>query len=1243
MKRFILLLTCLSCTLTAWSQTKYEKGWQSLHNAQVDEAINHFNSALKGPQKESARLSLALLYSHSNKEDQAAELLQAFMKDAKDPYPELYSLWFEEGLIGESGKRTPAQYKNLETIYKRADNKGKLDGGATYRMYLHYLMSAELEKAHSYSTQVKNIIDWQLLGPFDNVMNSGYNKDFGALDNPKSDAVFSSKYGAEVSWFTPNKQEKDCYLSKDMYFRSNNSIVYAQTYVESESGQDVIVKFGYSGSLKLWINDDLVYEEAERRKTEMDYFRYKCKLNKGYNRILVQLGEYNESYPNFNMRISDLNDNLIVLSASSSYQPYKKGLTSVEPIPFFALEALKKKASGSDPLYQILLAKAYIRSMELDKAEEILEAMIKKHPKDNMALKYLIEVYLEKGDETNFNKYYEIYKGAYPEDPSVLGEKMDEAMEEGDKEKVREIAAQYLKKYETPYEKLSLDVILASLDEDIDKIIAAIDKLYEKFPEDEEALSAKYNLLKSYQSEPKKANKLLEKFLETNYNYGTLRKLVGNYFEEGDSDKAKALLEHSLRFAPEDTRSYRSIASILTRASKYKEALSICEDVLKHRPSDYLVMEDMATLYTNMDDKKNAIRMYEQSLKYFPFSVETNEKIRELKGQTKGMDIVESSKPEDIITEFEKNFKPEMKSSYDIVSKVRSIILFKSKAKGIKEEYILRMNDESAIEDWQHMNFSPESFSILQFDEVQTIKKNGQKIDADRRGGEVVFTNLEVGDYVYVSYKEKQVSGGKSSSFISDKFATNSYLPHYNVEYNLLVEEGLKVKTELIRNVQKPKTSKKDGFTRHHWQNKSPKIVKDETYPLPFYDLADAIHVSMDYEWKDIVQWYSDLSSHQATPDFTIKKIVSDLFDGKKMSQEEKARTIYEFVCKNIQYSSVDFRQSGFIPQKASSVYHARLGDCKDVSTLYASIAREAGIDVNLVLINTRDNGQQNVVLPSLNFNHCIVKVYLDNGAKYLELTDPDLPYGHLYYSHEGAAILEIPTGDISNGVGLEYLKINEGFDDEVIRNTTLDIGEDFKMNIKSDVVKKGIRAAGTVNSYYYIDDKLKRDKIKQSISNFHQSSLTITSLDYEVLKPRAKEVKYKYSYVVDKDVLKLGSLRSVKVPFSDILVSMNIFEDEERANAFNFMNYENTDKYEEKVLVKLGDGMKFKEIPENISAQFKGCNYDLKFKKVNDSEMEIHRIYTVNRQNIEIKDFATFKDFMTVVNEGENSYLLFQ
>lgn len=1249
MKKIALFLAVLPLSIASLiGQNAYQSGWKALHEARTSDALEHFKMALGEPSTaEKAHLCLALLYSELDQADLAAGHFQQAFQQSPDLYPELYAMWFSLGAAGPYGKKSPAHLAFLQTLDKDPRNKGKLDAATTYQLLVHYLLSFDKKTALTYFSKLNTLDDWQLLGPFDNVMNSGYGKDFGALANPQPNATFTSRFGAKVGWFDPSGSSNDGYILKDMYFLSSNSIVYAQTFVESPAEQEVLLKFGYSGSLRVWLNDSLLYDNPEHRSTEMDYYRFRCILNKGYNRLLVQLGDFEESHANFTMRFTDTQHNPLAFNVKTSYQPYQKGLKLAEPLPYFALQALETKAGEqTDPgdlLYPLLLSMVYSRSGEFDKAEEILEKLYSQQPNNYFVLRELIGLYDSSGDDTNQNKYYALFEESYPEDRDILQNLIDEYASKDNIPKMKETIALYLSKYPSAFDELRYEILIEGKDGQRQKQASLIDKLYAAFPDNYDAMAAKYNQEKNYYNNPKKANAILEKYLKTIYNYSVISELSANYSKGGDMEKAIALLKKDTDLIPYNIESHRKVLNILGRANRLPEAIGLAKTLLLERPSDFDLMHDLALLHKFTDDVETSLKYYRLALEFFPFAFETNEEVRELQGLKRALELVPEEDPLAIIRDYETGYVPPRKHTYDIVYDCANMVVYNTRSHARIRRYIIKLNDENAIERWQHLSFGGGPLTTLYIDEVQTIKKNGQKIDADRNGGEVVFTNLEVGDYVYVSIIEKQVRGGKSSYFLSDKVYLNSHFPFYKMEYNLLVEDGMPVEYKVVNGDLAPDTTQLEGFTLYKWSRLKPELVKEEPNTIPFDDVANVLYVSFGYSWREVVDWYSDLSTYQAAPDFTIKNLVAGLFNGKELTEEEKARAIYDFVCKNIQYSSVDFRQSGHIPQKASRVYNSRLGDCKDVSTLYVSMARAAGLKANLVLISTADNGRNTMQLPSLDFNHCIVKVHLPQGEKFLELTDPDLPYGQLYHFHQGAPILEIPTRDVPADISLERLGINPGHPGETRRSTKVEVAEDGRMTVERRTLKTGLPGVSMVKSNYYSDEKMRFDDVAGALASDHKSPVSLKTLEFEQLEPRRDSVSYRYTYTVENDVMKLGSLRTLKAPFSDRLINMEIFKDENRVNEFDFLYYEDADLYEEEIEVRLAGAYTFRETPENMTATFRKSSYSLEFSKIDDKTMKIRRRYVVDRSNIKPGEFKAFKDFMVKVNEGENTHLVFQ
>lgn len=1232
----------------AKAQSNYANAWSALDSADVPSAKTLFEKALKDKEnREEALLSLGLIYNHNKNSTKSAEYIHTFFKESNEPYPALYAMWTDEGVIGDGGFRNQHQTDLLKEINEDPRNVGKLDGASTYRISASYISKFDRDKALNISRQIGDLQNWSLLGPFDDVMQSGFDKDFGALKKHTKGEEFTSKYWAKVKWFVPSNVTDDGYFSKVMYFKSYNSIIYTQTYVYSETDQDVFLKMGYSGTMKLWVNDSLIYQESEVRDSEIDNYRFKLKLKAGHNRVLVQLGEDESVHASFCIRLTDLNHKVLKLKTTPFQNEYNKGLDLAEPIDFYLVDYLKEKVENEKVglLYHFLLVEAYKRNKQTDDALEVLSVMEERSPKNFLVMRQRVLLNKSAGNNTSQNLTYEEFKKYYPDDIDILNNEISNEFELGNKEKAKELIAKVNDLYPDVKRKLKFDIQIARHDNDIEKVLDLSEEMYKKYPEDYDVMSSKYELLKHYYKEPKKAKALLENFLKDRFDYNIQQELLNTYFNEGNYDKAIGLIDKGIYLAPYDINAYRQKVNVLSRKQRYEDAIKVSKDILKFRPSDYNVLEDIGVLYKYQNNLDSAVHYYSEAVRYFPFTFRLNESIYELRDEVIIGGMIPEPDIDSVIADFNENFEQTVKKPYDIVYDNKTMVLFSSSAKALYRTYLVRVNDETGIDDLKEMTIGASANMEIYYKDLKTIKKDGNKLIAERNDSRVVFTNLEVGDFVLVSFYEKQVNGGKTSLFNYDQFGMDAYYPIYHREYSVLAEEGLEILHTVSNGEIELAQSVKGNFTEYKWVLHKPEAIPTQTEPIPYSDIARTVHIASNYSWNEISQWYEDLTEIQSTPDYTIKEIQKELFgDGEELSDLEKYEKIYQFVTENIQYSSVDFRQSGYIPQKASKVYQTKLGDCKDMSILFAAIARAEGLSTNLVLVNTSNNGQKDVVQPSLNFNHCIVKIYPENSdPMYLELTAKELDFGHLDYYHLGAATLEIKEPKEGAPNKLEFLQANNGYKTVVIRDASISIAEDLSMEVAKKVRKTGVSAASFARSYFYVDQDEKDRILKNVLQDDFESPVKLLSFEAEDISPRVDTSRYTYSYTVESDVQKVGSFRSIKLPFSDNLATLTVFDDEDREVPFYFVKWENYDGYYENMDINLPAGYEFFDLPKNVTGTFNGCDYSLEFEVVKKNQLRVKRGYSVTRKNIQPEQFDEFRQFITDIYEAETTQLLFK
>ena len=144
---------------------------------------------------------------------------------------------------------------------------------------------------------------------------------------------------------------------------------------------------------------------------------------------------------------------------------------------------------------------------------------------------------------------------------------------------------------------------------------------------------------------------------------------------------------------------------------------------------------------------------------------------------------------------------------------------------------------------------------------------------------------------------------------------------------------------------------------------------------------------------RGLGRWYlpllpkSELSTAQRT-------LARQLVAGAK-SPREKLRAIYDYVRKNVHYVGDERALGSIVPRPAQLVLERRYGDCKDKAFLIAQLAREVGLDVDLVLLATSPSPEMKGVHLRL-FDHAIASLALDGERIYFDATNPHAELGEL-------------------------------------------------------------------------------------------------------------------------------------------------------------------------------------------------------------------------------------------------------
>ncbi|MBR9922488.1 MAG: DUF3857 domain-containing protein [Bacteroidetes bacterium] len=1210
-----------------------DKGWASYAENDFEKANAHFKKAIQSDDKAEAHLGLYLsaLSDGAGLEASLPHFASFYrLSETPDPYVEAL------GPMGY-GKRTEEQLELLDEIYPKTNPKVKALINQT-RGY-HYREIGDFKKAERYFAAVGSISDWKLLGEFENISESGFSKDFGVVDKPQANATFINKTGVEVTWFDLKQPREDNWVDFEYSFYTDNSILYAQSFVNSPATRDVQFRVGTSGSLKVWINDQLLFSESEEGNNDLDTYIFTGQLKAGYNRILVQIGRSEINNCNFLMRITDHQGKFYPdLTYTSEVQSYEKGNYGSKTLPNESEAYFERQVKQNpDKIHNyIILAKLYLKNDKSFRAGKLLEEAKERFPNNSYIIVQLIESNLRDQQRTKYSSYLEELKDKDPEGLLSLNLLYREALDIEDLDEAGIILKKIEEKQGLSANVYTKRIELAGERSESEKLIALVEDAYEAYPDDYSFVYLMYLVEKDVNGNGNKASRVLQKYLKENYSTEAKEALAGYYFGINEVSAGINIYEELVENHPIAVGYYRTLSDIYFTLRRYNKAEEYIKECIALAPYVGAYYKTLAQIHSEQKEKLKAKLEYERAIELDPYDYEARKLLRTVEGEP---DVFTNFKETDVYALCrnapDASAYPE-DNSVLLLDEVQSVV-YEDGGSEMRRVMVVKVFNTDGVDIWKEYSIPVYGNQNGNIEKSEVVKANGTKVESQNQGANLVFQALEPGDAIHISYKLQNYYSGKLTDQFWDKFYFNFFFPVQQTRYSLIMPKSKEFQYKTENFDMDPDVEDLGDQKLYVWEMDDLPSIKGEPFMSSLSDVGMVLHISTISDWSFVADWYSDLAKAKAKVDYRVEEAVDDLFEGKEgLSDMEKVQMIYEFVVSNIRYSSVSFIQSGLVPQKASHVLSTKQGDCKDVSTLFVAMCKSQGIDANLVLVNSKDNGLKDMMLPNINFNHCIAKVTVANKDYFLELTDDNLPFAANYNSVYNAFILEIPE---EQGTPVEgtYLTSGNRLGNHSIRSSEVYF-EGESMRVERHNRKTGTLASSMRSTYENLGEERRFKEMQESIAYDHP----LAELD-EVTFPEGldsinESVIYDYSFHMPSAFTKISGLSIFKVPLTDAINSLAFLTPEDRDYPIELWNYFSGEYYEETLIIHLPEGKTIK-LPEEENLRSEYMEYDLSFEGKGE-EVIITRKLRILQDLVQPEDYRSFAEQCNAIIQADNLQL---
>ena len=929
------------------------------------------------------------------------------------------------------------------------------------------LMTGDLPAVHAAEDPLGWLTRWQLIGPFENDQNSGYDVPYPPERAVDLGGVYPGKQ-AQVGWReVPGADLTGRICLSCLLHPSSWGVAYLVTWVRSENARDGVIRAEADDHLKVWVNGRLAVADDTARSAAAEQHLAGIHLHAGWNQILAKVAQRGGAW-SVALRISD-----------SVGAPLPGLSSSAKPHPFTVAKASEDwPATPDDPGIAALdgdgalaIPPRYLEAWRLydegyyRKARALFEKLRAAAPKAAVyAFGAADAALLDEDRDHGLSGLAE----AARLDPSFLRAKTERAevyLGMGLQERAEEQAQAALDQNSNDARALDgLARIRA-----VRRYWLAAEELLQKEEHAHPHLAVtalRRGEAARAQGEPQRA---LNLFREAHHRdqdgWEALQGMIDVQEELGHPDQARASLEERRISRPQDVADLERLARLAAAYGRDAEAKKWIADAEKLCPQWDAPFRIAGYLAERSGERDQALADYREALARDPSDATLRDHVELLAPNSQLADKYDVTHEE--ILSRAKAAKPEDYPG------ANGVVLF--------SQELVRLNADGSSRKWIHFAAKvfdqvgadrylnrrvgePQNFKLLY---AGTIDPDGLERESSSRDGAVLhFPAPSPGSVVELRYSYDEPRASATQDDYWGYFSFGNSDPTLEERWVVVVPEGRTLHLDKRGAAISEREERIGEDTVFTFTEKDLPRLENEAAAPPWVDVQDSVFASTLPGWDRVAAFVHAVVDDQVIDDESVKQEAHDLTSS-KVGIEDKVASLARFVAKEIRYNQADTSVYTWRPHPAGRVLASRYGDCKDKATLFIALARQVGLHAEFAALRTRQVGTLKVSVPVTWYNHAIVYLPAQKGitkGRFIDLTADDLGSNYLPFSDQGEEAMVIDPGKV--GYRFVTTPYSPDGDDQTLTRSVVALQEDGSANAKIEITAQGLAAMGYRNVY---------------------------------------------------------------------------------------------------------------------------------------------------------------------------------
>ena len=276
------------------------------------------------------------------------------------------------------------------------------------------------------------------------------------------------------------------------------------------------------------------------------------------------------------------------------------------------------------------------------------------------------------------------------------------------------------------------------------------------------------------------------------------------------------------------------------------------------------------------------------------------------------------------------------------------------------------------------------------------------------------------------------------------------------------------------------------------------------------------------------------------------------------------------------------------------------------------------------------------MLLPSVEFNHCIAQLNLDNKTYYLELTDNKLPFGAALTIDLKSEILPIPFASEKYGDKLLSMEMPFRLKNSINRHHNITLANNDLLISRSNTYVAEM-AASLRETYRDIGSEEQLKQMNQGVASDFNVPIKVIDLKFQNLENLQDSLKIDYKVEVKNILQIVAGMKILNLPWTEKISSLEVVTAESRKYPIELWSYMREDIDNEEMVINLPTGKKFVELPVDAGFECANASYKLTFDTRNPSKIIAKRVLIRKTEQVSPAEYIAFREFINRVSESDN------